>query len=402
MESSYYLQPNRFRYRLFYSEQEEELMHGPEAKRRVVIVERRLTHYRVPFFNRLRTILAEEGIELQLLIGEGKDAEARRRDLGMLDWAIRIPIYQILNGKICWQPFGAYARAADLVIVNHENKLLYNLWLLFFRRPHRLAFWGHGRNMQSHAPNGMRELFKRWTLSKADWWFAYTDMTAELVATAGFPRESVTVVQNAADNNEMMELCDKVSNRDCQHLRRKLQLGNGPIGLYLGSLYREKRLDFLLEAAHRIRQKIPSFQLVIAGAGQEQDRIEAAAARCPWIHYAGPLHGENKAVALVLADVLLNPGAVGLGIQDSFVGGAPMFTTDCGLHGPEISYLDSGKNGVMSADNLEDYTGAVVEALSHPETLERLRRGTLESAPAYTVENMAERFKQGVLACLSA
>ncbi len=104
----------------------------------------------------------------------------------------------------------------------------------------------------------------------------------------------------------------------------------------------------------------------------------------------------------MLADVLLNPGAVGLGIQDSFVGGAPMFTTDCGLHGPEISYLDSGKNGVMSADDLEEYADAVIEVLSHPETLEKLRRGTLASAPAYTVENMAERFKQGVLACLSA
>ncbi|NMM28220.1 MAG: glycosyltransferase family 4 protein [Glaciimonas sp.] len=343
-----------------------------------------------------------EGIELLLLIGHGTPEEGKKNDLGFLDWVIRIPTYYLLGDKLCWQPFGAYAKSADLVIVNHENKLIYNLWLLFFRHPQRLAFWGHGRNMQSQAPNGIKELFKRWTVNKADWWFAYTEMTAELITSNGFPRESITVVQNAADTSAMASLCEMVGDRECARIRKDMRLAEGPVGLYLGSLYREKRLDFLLEAAHRIRLKIPAFQLVIAGAGQEQEGIEAAAAQHSWIRYVGPLYGADKASALMLADVLLNPGAVGLGIQDSFVSGTPMFTTDCGLHGPEISYLNSGRNGVMSADNIDAYTEAVVDILSDPEALDRLRRGTLASGPEYTVENMANRFKQGVLACLSA
>lgn len=377
-------------------------MSGSAHHRRIVVVERRLTHYRVPFYNRLRTLLDSKGIELQLLIGEGTKNEARKQDLATLDWAIPIPTFHIFGKKLCWQPFGAYARGADLVIVNHENKMLYNLWLLFFRRPKRLAFWGHGRNMQSQSPNGLKERFKRWTVAKADWWFAYTDMSAELVETTGFPRKAITVVENAADTRELTELCDKLRPEELRSLRKRWQLDAGPVGIYIGSFYPEKRIDFLLDAAYRIRNKIPRFQLVIAGAGlpQEQGWIDNAVRAHSWIRYVGPLYGADKAAGLMLADVLLNPGAVGLGIQDSFVSGTPMLTTDCDLHGPEISYLRSGVNGIMTANDLDAYVDSVVEVLSVPEILRRLRHGSLESAPRYTIENMAERFNEGVLACL--
>jgi len=371
-------------------------------RRRIVVVERRLTHYRVPFYNRLRDLLAGEGIELELLIGAGTEDEARKQDLASLDWAIPIPTYHFFGKRLCWQPFGTYARKADLVVVNHENKMLYNLWLLFFRRPKRLAFWGHGRNMQSLSPDGLKERFKRWTVAKADWWFAYTDMSAELVETTGFPRHAITVVENAADTREMTELCDRVRPQDLQSLRQRWQLDAGPVGIYIGSFYPEKRIDFLLASACRVRQKIPDFQLVIAGAGlpREQEWIDHAVRANTWIHYVGPLHGADKAAGLMLADVLLNPGAVGLGIQDSFVSGTPMLTTDCGLHGPEISYLHSGINGIMTAADLDSYASSVAEVLSVAETLGRLRAGSRGSAPRYTIENMAERFHQGVLACL--
>lgn len=374
----------------------------PVKSRSVVIVERRLTHYRVPFFNHLRALLEKEGIELKLLISESTEEEAQKKDMGYLDWAISIPARHMFGTKLCWQPFGAYARGADLVVVVHENKHLYNLWLMFVRRPRRLAFWGHGRNMQSNNPSGLKELFKRWTVNKVDWWFAYTEMSVNLVQQTGFPQQRITDVENSADTNEMTALCERVSDEDWQRLRRQLKLGEGPIGLCLGSLYAEKRLDFLLDAAQRIRQQIPDFKLLVVGAGNEQGKIEAAAAIHPWICYPGPMRGSDKATVLVCADVLLNPGAVGLGVLDSFVSGTPMFTTACGIHGPEIAYLQSGMNGMITDDDVESYAQTVVAALTDPALLAKLGEGARTSASKYTIENMAERFKAGVLACLSS
>jgi glycosyltransferase involved in cell wall biosynthesis len=373
----------------------------PSPKPRVVIVQRQLLQYRVAFFQQLRKLLNNEGIELQLLIGEGTPAEIKKKDQTSLDWTIQIPTRYLFWEKLCWQPFGAYARGADLVIIMHENKLLYNLWLLFFRRPKRLAFWGHGRNMQSNKPNGWKERFKRWTVNKVDWWFAYTDSSAALVHNAGFPRSRTTVTENAVDTNEMTAFCQEIGAAERQQLREKLGLGSGPVGLYVGSLYREKRLDFLLDAAQRIRAQVPEFQLLVVGAGPDQGVIETAEKQHAWIHYLGPLQGREKAKALVLADVMLNPGLVGLGVLDSFVYGTPMFTTDCGLHSPEISYLISGQNGVMTADDVDAYANSVVAILSDSIALAKLKKGARATAPRYTVENMAERICHGILSCLA-
>ncbi|HYD78480.1 MAG TPA: glycosyltransferase family 4 protein [Paucimonas sp.] len=367
---------------------------------RVVIVERVLLHYREAVYQRLRALLRQDGIELQLLIGEGTPDEKKKRDEARLDWPIRLPTRYFLNYRACWLPFPEYARDADMVIVGHENKMLYNLWLMFFARPRRLAFWGHGRNMQSQRPNGLRERFKRWTINKVDWWFAYTDSSADLVRGAGFPRARITVVDNAIDTRELARLCAEVTDADRRRLRAGIGFGAGPIGIYVGSLYREKRLEFLLDAACRLRARIPDFQFIVVGAGPDQALIEEAAARHAWFHYAGPLQGRRKAEMLVLADVMLNPGLVGLGILDSFVGGAPMFTTDCGLHSPEISYMETGKNGVMTANDIDAYVDAIARALTDPETLAELQRGALDSAARYTVENMAHRLRDGIVACL--
>ncbi|HEX7642752.1 MAG TPA: glycosyltransferase family 4 protein [Burkholderiaceae bacterium] len=369
---------------------------------KVLIVERQLLNYRMAFYNCLRGMLERDGIELQLLVGEGTPAEKRKKNEVSLGWSIHIPTHYLPGTSLCWQPFGRYAKDADLVIVMHENKILYNLWLMLAARPKRLAFWGHGANLQSDNPDGFKERFKRWTVKKVDWWFAYTDSSAALVAKAGFPAQRTTVVQNAVDTEEMIRLCGEVSAAQCRLKRREWGLGDGPVGLYLGSLYKEKRLDFLLAAAALIRSSLPDFQLLVVGAGPEQHTIEQAAAAHPWIHYLGPLQGNRKAEALVLADVLMNPGLVGLGILDSFASGTPMFTTDCGLHSPEISYLAPGHNGVMTNDDVHDYAAAIVATLRDARYLESLGQAALASASQYTVENMAARIRSGILACLDA
>jgi glycosyltransferase involved in cell wall biosynthesis len=367
---------------------------------RVIIVERTLLHYREAVYQRLRALLQQDGIELQLLIGEGTPDEKKKRDEAVLDWPIRLPTRYFFNYRTCWLPFGQYARNADMVIIGHENKMLYNLWLMFFRRPRRLAFWGHGRNMQSRRPDSLRERFKRWTINKVDWWFAYTDSSAALVGNVGFPRSRITVINNAIDTRELARLCDTVTEADRKRLRASMGFHDGPIGIYVGSLYKEKRLDFLLEAAQKIRAKLPRFQLIVVGAGPDQSIIEEAAAKHAWIYYAGHLQGRRKAEMLALADIILNPGLVGLGILDSFVSGSPMLTTDCGLHSPEISYMVNGQNGLMTDDDVDLYVEAAVNVLTDPALLDKLKEGARASGSRYTTENMAQRLHDGILACL--
>lgn len=62
-----------------------------QAQQSVCIIQRRLTHYRVPLFVALRTALSERGIHLRLLVGRGMPDEETKNDAGELTWAEPIP-----------------------------------------------------------------------------------------------------------------------------------------------------------------------------------------------------------------------------------------------------------------------------------------------------------------------
>lgn len=373
-----------------------------QARQTVCIVQRRLTHYRVPLFEALRESLAERNIRLELLVGEGTPAEEKKQDAGELSWAKPIPTHYLAGGRLCWQPVQRHLGEANLVIVTQENKLIQNHLLLLAPRRFKLAFWGHGANLQSDDPHGFKERFKRWTTNRVDWWFAYTQMSADLVTAAGFSGSRVTVLNNAVDTSEMRQQWQSVTPEETQALRESLGFGAGPVGVFVGSLYADKRLDFLFAAAEAIRREIPDFHLLIVGEGPERDKVQAWCAAHPWARWVGARFGREKLAYVSVAQVMLNPGLVGLGILDAFVCGVPMLTTDCGIHSPEIAYLENGVNGVMAADDPNAYVWASVNLLRDAQALDALRAGCVASAQEYTVENMAYRFADGVTSCLEA
>lgn len=360
-----------------------------------------MTEYRVPLFERLRTLLAERGVLLKILHGNPTKDEATKGDSGALPWASSLSTHYALGGRICWQPFGDHIRDADLVVVTQENKLLFNYWLLVHRPRARIAFWGHGKNMQSENPDGVLERVKRWSTPRVDWWFAYTDLSRRFVEETGFPRNRITVLNNSVDTSHLISLRQEICPADIAASRAAVGLRDGPIAVYIGSLYREKRIEFLIQACRRVRARVPDFQLLVVGSGPESERHRTTTAADRWVHWAGVCRGREKVALLAASDLMLIPAAVGLGVLDSFALDVPLVTTDCGGHGPEIAYLRDGVNGVMTKYNADDYAAAVINLLRHPDELTRLKSGCRESAASYTVENMARAFADGIEAALA-
>ena len=367
------------------------------------IVQRRLTNYRVPLFERMREQLVEHGVRLRVLHGDAQAAELSKHDGGTLPWAEHLPTRYMLSGRLCWQPFMQLARGSDLIVLTQENKLVNNLPLLLAgRRPERIAFWGHGRNMQSRTEHSLRESFKRWTSGRVDWWFAYTALSAGLVQAAGYPPQRITVLDNSIDTDALVtQVAHARRSVTTAALRAGLGLDDAPTGVFIGSLYSEKRLPFLIAAADALYLRVPGFQLAIAGAGPDEALARAAAARNPRIRFLGQVQGERKAALLACADVMLNPGLVGLGILDAFAAGLPLVTTDCGLHSPEVCYLQDGVNGFMTPDTLDDFVAASEALLRDTALREHVGHHAAQSAGRYSLQNMAERFSAGILACLA-
>jgi len=374
-------------------------------KKTVSIIQTRLTHYRVPLFQRMRVQLAKEGIHLNLIHGHAQKSEKARNDEGHLEWAICVNNAAIKIGslELLWQPALKHIKSSDLVIVPQENRLLLNYWLLLKKMASRqkIAFWGHGKNFQNESAGHPKERFRRFFLDKPDWWFAYTPLTEEILLTANYPASKITVLNNAIDTGALQNHARSISEDELCRLRKKLGIQGNHTGVFCGSIYPGKRMDVLMDAARRIRSQISDFELVVIGAGPDEHHVKAAAMATPWIHYAGPRFGYEKALFMKLGQVFLLPYIVGLAILDSFALGIPIIAMRDGNHSPEIAYLQHNANGIITSNETDDYANAVCKLFDDTEKRRKIVEQCLVDAKKYTIENMATNFTDGIIKCLN-
>lgn len=374
--------------------------------KKVVICQHRLLHYRLGLFERLRQSCASRGIDLFLVHGQASRRESVKKDEGFLPWAHKVEnrFWEVGARDLVWQPFTTALRDADLVVVMQENRILSNYPLLLSRlwSGRKVAYWGHGVNFQSDAPGGLREKWKQAMLKRVDWWFAYTEMTADILRRAGYPQERITCLDNAIDNEAFKRDLASVTDAQLQAMRVEIDATEwAPVGLFCGSLYPDKRLDYMIEAADRIQAALPVFRLVVIGDGPSAGEIRAAMKTRPWLKWLGVRKGVEKAAWFRLADIVINPGAVGLHVLDAFCSGKPMITTAESRHGPEVAYLRDGANGRVVHGEPSRYADAVIALFNDRVKLGAIKQAALRDAERYTLGNMVNRFADGIERCLS-
>lgn len=380
-----------------------------ETTPRVTILQRRMVQYRVGLFERLREECAAAGIELRVVYGPPSPTDAKRNDDGHLEWGDEVSSrwFTLKGIEFLWQRCPREARQCDLLVLTQESRILSNYPFLarramkFGSRRRQIAYWGHGRNLQSTRPDGLRERWKQLLLTRVDWWFAYNNHGKTLLAEQGYPTSQITSLENAIDNDAFVADLAAVTDDELDRLRSDIDLAPGaPLGFYCGALYVDKRVDLIVEVAERLHAADPSFRLVVVGDGPVRPELDRLIADKPWATCVGARYGQEKAAWFRLATVQLSPGAVGLHILDSFASGVPLFTTENARHGPEIDYLEHGRNGFILDEDPEVQAKAVLELLADPVALEAVREAGRQDAGHYTVANMTSNFLDGIVACL--
>jgi len=374
--------------------------------KKVVILQHRLLHYRTKLFEQLRAAGLVKGIQIELVHGQATRRESIKKDEGSLGWAHKVvnKVWEVGERDILWQPYPSMLKDADLVVVMQESRILSNYPLLLSRlwSKRKVGYWGHGKNFQSDAPTGLREQWKNFLIRRVDWWFAYTDMTVDILTKAAYPSSQITCLDNAIDTSSFK--ADLASWSTTEVAEAKQQLGIVPgaaVGVFCGSLYPDKKLDLLVAAADLIRQRMPDFSLVVIGDGPSMPEMREAAATRPWMHLLGVRKGREKALYFRMGDVMLNPGLVGLHIVDAFCAGMVIMTTRTARHSPEVAYLRDGENGVYSDDTPEAYSQAVLNVIQDKARLAQMKAQSLADSEHYTLEHMVERFAEGIEAAIN-
>ena len=380
----------------------------PNRQREVVVVYKTLPHYRVDFYEGLRAQLAVDGIRFRLIVGQPDPEMAARNDTASLAWVetARNRYFRLGSRSIIWQPCLMALRTADLVIVEQASKLLVNYLLLVWRRlgGPKVAWWGHGLNLDADAASPVGEAIKRRFVRSPDWWFCYTEGTKRLVCKLGVDGGQTTVVQNAIDVSGLRTMRAGLTDADRAQTRQRLGIQGDHVAVALGSIYPTKRPEFLLSVADELRQALPDFHLIVIGDGPRRAYFDAASETRSWLHVVGMQRGADLVRFAALGKVVLNPGLVGLAVLDAFAFEMPMVTCSLPYHSPEIEYLEDGINGLILARDAsaEEFALAVTGILSDTMALGRLQAGCRQSAIHYTISAMTANFASGIASALEA
>ena len=373
--------------------------------KKVLILQKVLPEYRVPFFNKLRQNLVQHGVQLDLIYGSGSKEEQLKKDKVDIDWAIKKEnvIFNIASKEVYWQPVLKEIKGYDLIIAEQANKLIIN-YILNIKRgfsKQKFAYWGHGINLQASG-SAIGNLYKKFFLKKCDWWFAYTNSVKQFLIEQGYDTNKITVVQNAIDTSTLKAQYQDVTEDEINQIKDSLGITTEQIGIFCGGMYEEKRLPFLIEACDLIKENVPDFQIIFIGAGKDEYLVKEASKQRKWMHYVGPKRGKEKATYFKLSKLFLMPGLVGLAVLDSFCTETPMITTDYPFHSPEIEYIDSGKNGLIAKNSITDFVKSVCSLLTDKNvTLQTLIKGCQDASSIYTIDKMAENFSDGILKALN-
>ena len=371
----------------------------PGKTAKVIIIQSILMHYRESFYEALLARMKERNVDVSLYYGRAEEGAsyaifARSAKFGT-EFNRRRPF-----GRALWFPVVGEVLRADLVISEHSAKILINyiLFVAQYLGGPKLVFWGHGRNFQTDNPDSFQERVKRFMGRHAHWYFAYTWRVRDELIAEGYDPNRVTDVQNAVEAPE-----PAAGAAGGETVRRELGLGDDAVvGLFCGRMYPRKRLDWLVAAAQRVHERMPEFRLVLAGAGESQGIAEAAAEEHDFIHYVGPLFGERKAMHFAAARFCVFSGLLGLGVVDAFHFGVPPVATDCSFHSPEIAYLVDGENGLVTEDSVEGLANGMIRIAQDDELHATLVAGCRDASQRLTVDAMADRYADGIVAALRA
>lgn len=360
-----------------------------------------LKSYRVPLFERLNQLLLDNGHELRIILGMPPNLELQRNDNAFLEteYYIYHKSFWLFSNKVhILDDAIRHIVWADLIITEQANKHLHNyfLVLLSFLKIKPFAYWGHGLNKQGDS-GSFSELIKKRLARQADWWFAYTNGVADYLNELGVSRQRISVLNNSIDTLGFKQEIAKLTLEKIKEFKSDFDIAtDAQIGLFCGSLHKDKDIRFLLDCSISIRRQNARFILIIGGDGVDKKMVEQYANQYDFIKYIGRLDGVKKNLVFKSADVFLMPCMIGLAILDAFSASLPVFTTRQNTHSPEIDYLKSGYNGMITDFTVQSYSQTVLSVLASPTRLIELSKNAQISSEQFSIENMALNFSEGI------
>ena len=287
---------------------------------RVLFLQEKVPHYRVPFFRGL----AKAGFDVTVAHSSNANEDPGYREVTLPSLSVAGTLLQ--SGAL------RLSREYDVVVVGINPRWVAGLGVLWSRREsgRTSIVWGHGFG-KNRAMNRVRVTMCR----RADAVAVYDEAAVSPLADAGVPAESIHVVPNT------LEVPGASFDPD----------GSRKQFLFVGRLQDRKALDVLIRVFSRLVPAWPDGQLLIVGDGKVRSKLLAQVehlgigGRVRFVD--GTTDPEMLRSEFQKSLAYVSPKAAGLGILHSFAFGVPVVALSDHSHGPEIANCIHGQNSLL-------------------------------------------------------
>jgi len=247
-------------------------------------------------------------------------------------------------------------------------------------------------------------LLYRWLLRAADHVFVQSEQMRQDIAAEGIPAHKITAVPMGIS----VEMCAAVKAPES----RRLLPERVPCVLYLGTLNKVRRLDFLVRAFAKVRESVPTAQLYLVGRGEDPED-EAFLKRevmrlnlesC--VVFVGQLPQPEALQYVVEADVCASPfyptpilrSTSPTKLVEYMALGKAVVAND---HPEQKRLIEASGGGLCVAYDEQAFADAIATLLQNPKTAqymgERGRRYAIEHRSYAVIADALERRMQEII-----
>lgn len=314
-------------------------------KPRVLILYNKLFHYRIPIWN----ILAEK-CDLTVAYSQGtapdESVEVKFKIL-YLPSRTFLKRFVIQNDRI-----RKIVKDYDVVIAYGDISWIKYSTLPWFNNV-KIIFWTLGVSASYDLGYDQRKSWDKiraFFYKRADALAFYTQYPIEKYAQMGFSREKMFEVPNtvAVYPNKVQPIKDSI--------------------LFIGTLYRQKGIQYLLDAYLANKDNPNAVLLNIIGQGEDFDYINEwikANKMERLIKLRGPIYAHTeKSKYFERAYACISPLQAGLSVLESMGYGVPFITTSNAITGGEIFNIHNQVDGILM-ESPEDLNQIVKDIFDH-------------------------------------
>lgn len=357
-------------------------------KHNIICVQPALPVYRIGLFERLYN---EFGDKFILYAANDIDLGALTKNVKKNNWSILGNPIKKLPFGLDWQPgvLDIDFDRDDIIIISGAPR---NIATMIFAvkvrlKGAKLIWWGHYWSSTSKV---WRTKLRYLMMKLANRLLFYTEQEIiEYKNHQGRKESEIFALNNGIENKEIIKLRKEYKACDREH------------AIFLIARFREmSQIDLLLNAMAKMSDTV---KLEIIGDGAIKDDLIKLSEQlniAERIIWHGPMTDEKDISAVAnRCKVFVYPGSVGLSIIHGLTYGLPCIAhDDRWLHGPEITALVNGVNGLTFRYNdVQSLAETIQTLIDDDDALDAMSQQALATvADTYNTDDMARRFIRAI------